>query len=60
MYTLYGSQRSGSAAIEAALLIAGAPHRIVNAATWEPGPGLEELKRVNPLGQIPTLLLPSG
>lgn len=60
MYTLYGSQGSGSAAIEAALLIADAPHRIVNAATWEPGPGLEELKRVNPLGQIPTLLLPSG
>jgi len=33
---------------------------VVDAASWKPGPGLEELKTVNPLGQIPTLLLEDG
>jgi GST-like protein len=60
MYTLYGAKGSGAAAVEAALTIAGIPFRIVDAASWEPGPGLEELKRVNPLAQIPTLVLPDG
>jgi GST-like protein len=60
MLTLYGARGSGAAAIEAALTIAGAPYRTVEAATWLPGPGLEELKRVNPLGQIPTLVLEDG
>jgi GST-like protein len=60
MYTLYGSQGSGSAAIEAALTIAALEFRIVDAASWEPGPGLDELRRVNPLAQIPTLRLPDG
>ena len=60
MYTLFGSKGSGSASVEAALTLAGAPFRTVDAASWEPGPGLEELKRVNPLAQIPTLVLPDG
>ena len=60
MYTLFGAQRSGSAAIEAALAIVGAEHRLVEAASWLPGPGLDELKQVNPLAQIPTLVLPDG
>lgn len=59
MYTLYGSRGSGSAAIEAALAIAGLPHRRVRASSWEPET-LDELQRVNPLAQIPTLVLPSG
>ena len=59
-YTLYGSQGSGAAAAEAALVLAGIPYRHVEAASWEPGPGLTELMRVNPLAQIPTLVLPDG
>jgi len=59
-HVLYGSAGSGSAAIEAALAWADLPYRIVNAASWEPGPGLETLKKVNPLAQIPTLVLPDG
>ncbi|MGA0613105.1 glutathione S-transferase family protein [Caldimonas sp. KR1-144] len=59
-YTLYGSRGSGSAAIEAALVACGVPWRQVNASSWEPGPGFDELRRVNPLGQIPTLVLPDG
>ena len=60
MLTLYGAKGSGSAAIESALTIAGLPFRLVEAASWTPGPGLDELKRVNPLAQIPTLLLEDG
>ena len=60
MLVLYGSQGSGSAAAEVALDIAGVDYRKVDAASWQPSPGLEELKRVNPLAQIPTLVLDDG
>ncbi len=60
MFTLYGSQGSGAAAVEAALVLAGLAFRTVDAASWQPGPGLDELTRVNPLVQIPTLVLPDG
>lgn len=59
-YTLYGSKGSGSAAVEVALGWCGVRWRQVDAASWEPGPGLDELQRVNPLAQIPTLVLPDG
>ncbi|MFO1304421.1 MAG: glutathione S-transferase family protein [Burkholderiales bacterium] len=58
--TLYGARGSGAAAVEAALAIAQLPFRRVDAASWEPGPGLDALKEVNPLAQIPTLVLPDG
>src|SRR3954469_3434012 len=60
MYTLYGFKGSGSASVEMALRVLGVDYRIVNAASWEPGPGLDELRQVNPLAQIPTLVLPGG
>ena len=60
MLTLFGSPSSGSAAIEMALAQAGLPYRPVRAATWEPESALDELGRVNPLRQIPTLLLDDG
>jgi GST-like protein len=59
-YTLYGTRGSGSAAVEAALVLIGAPWQGVDAASWEASEGLEALKRVNPLAQIPTLVLPDG
>ncbi len=59
-YTLYGARGSGAAAVEMGLVLAGLPFRKVNAASWEPGPGRDELARVNPLQQIPTLVLPGG
>jgi GST-like protein len=58
--TLYGCPGSGSAAIEMALRQAGISYRSVRAASWEPGPGYEQLKTINPLGQIPTLALGDG
>jgi len=60
MPTLYGSQGSGSAAVEAALAIAGVETRLVDAASWQESPGLDELRRINPLAQIPTLVLDDG
>ena len=60
MYTLFGFKGSGSAAVECALEMTGADYRIVEAASWEKNDALEELARVNPLLQIPTLQLPDG
>src|SRR5438034_1369932 len=60
MYTLYGFKGSGSASVECALEMTGAPYRIVEAASWENNAALAELERVNPLRQIPTLQLPDG
>ncbi len=60
MYTLFGFKGSGSASVECALEMTGAPYRIVDAASWEHNDALAELERVNPLKQIPTLQLPRG
>jgi GST-like protein len=60
MLTLYGTKGSGSAAAEAGLEIAGLAYRTVEAASWKPSPGLDELKRINPIAQIPTLVLGDG
>ncbi len=60
MPTLYGTKGSGSAAVEAALAVAGVEAKLVDAASWEESPGLEALKKVNPLAQIPTLVLDDG
>jgi GST-like protein len=60
MLTLYGTKGSGSAAIEAALAVAGIEVMKVDAASWKESPGFEALKRVNPLAQIPTLVDDAG
>jgi GST-like protein len=60
MLTLYGTRGSGSAAVEAALAVAGLEANLVDAASWQASPGLEALKKVNPLAQIPTLVLDDG
>ncbi len=45
MYTLYGKNGSGSAAIEAALAIIGAPCRLVETASWEQNDALRRAPR---------------
>ena len=57
--TLFGSPGSGSAAVEMALRAAAAPYSLFRASSWEPDT-LPALLRVNPLGQIPTLVLEDG
>jgi GST-like protein len=59
-YTLYGTRGSGSAAVEVALEYCGLPYRKVRASTWEKDSAQDELRQVNPMQQIPTLVLPGG
>jgi GST-like protein len=59
-YTLFGFKGAGSAAVELALEAAELPYRVVSAASWEPSSALDRLRAVNPLLQIPTLVLPDG
>ncbi|KPW35014.1 putative glutathione S-transferase [Pseudomonas coronafaciens pv. atropurpurea] len=60
MYTLFGTENSGSAAIEMALEQCAVPYELLNACSWEEGAGKEALRKVNPLLQVPTLVLPDG
>ena len=59
-YRLFGSSGSGSAAIEAALLLCAQPFELIDAASWDRHSALDALAKVNPLLQIPTLVLPDG
>ena len=61
-YTLYTAKRSGSASVEVLLSALALEVEIKDAAPWTepPGPFFEELKRANPLGQLPTLITPGG
>lgn len=58
--TLFGAPGSGSAAVEMALRAAGLDYTLWQAATWLPGAELDALRALNPLQQIPTLVLPGG
>ena len=60
MYTLYGKKGSGSASVQAALEIIGVPYHVVETASWDVNAAYADLLEVNPLGQIPTLVLPDG
>lgn len=60
MHTLYGSKGSGSAAIEMALQFAGISFKTIEAASWEKTASSKELETLNPLNQIPVLVLPDG
>lgn len=59
-YELIASKGCGSAVIEMALALAGLPHRVTRIPYREPGPKRERLLSLNPLGQVPTLILPDG
>ncbi|NVJ00169.1 glutathione S-transferase family protein [Myxococcus sp. AM009] len=59
-YELIGSPGCGSAIVEMALQITGIPHRLTDLPYLEPGPGRDRLLKLNPLGQVPTLVLPDG
>lgn len=59
-YVLYGTQRSGSAIAEIGLRWCELPYRVVHASSWEDASAREELRRFNPLMQIPTLRTPEN
>lgn len=60
MYTLYGKRGSGVASVHAALEIAGVPYRLIETSSWEPNDAFQELLKINPIGQVPTLVLEDG
>jgi GST-like protein len=59
-YELIGSRGCGSAIVEAALRLAGVETRITDVPYLKPGPGRDRLLQLNPLGQVPTLIVPGG
>lgn len=59
-YVVYGASGSGSMPVEAALTLIGAPHRVIEAPTWEGDVERDKVAAVNPMRQIPALVLPSG
>ncbi|HQR72510.1 MAG TPA: glutathione S-transferase family protein [Burkholderiaceae bacterium] len=61
-YVLYTARRSGAASVEIMLGALGFEFELKDATPWSepPGPFFAELKTVNPLGQLPTLITPGG
>lgn len=59
-YTLYGAAGSGSIPVEAALTLIGAPYRVIETVTWEGDEARERVAAVNPMRQVPALVLPDG
>jgi len=60
MYKLYARQGSGSFIVEAILAEAGAPHEVQDVERLPGRRPPDYLVKLNPLGQIPTLILPNG
>lgn len=59
-YRLLASKDCGSAIVEILLADAGVAHEIEYLPYLEPGPQRDRLLALNPLGQVPTLILPDG
>lgn len=59
--TVYGALGSGSVPVEAAMTLIGLDFEVVEGATWEHDEAiLAKVRAVNPLVQIPALVLPGG
>jgi GST-like protein len=59
LYTVYGAPGSGSVPVEAALALLDLPYRVVESTILEAREDAALLK-LNPMGQVPALVLPSG
>lgn len=59
-YVVYGAPGSGSATVEAALTLIGAPWRLVDLADWTDVQTDPEIGRLNPQRQVPAVVLPNG
>ncbi len=57
---LYGCKGCGSAVVEVLLQMANNEYEFVDAIRWEPFERHDELEQLNPLGQVPVLLLDDG
>jgi GST-like protein len=59
-YTVYGALGSGSVAVEAALELLKQPYQVIESATWLDEKARERVAKINPLEQVPALVLPTG
>lgn len=59
-FVVYGAKGSGSVPIEATLTLLSLPYEVVEAATWEGEAEREAVAKVNPMRQVPALVLASG
>jgi len=57
---IFGAAGSGSVPIEAMLTLLGVPYEVIEAVTWEDEAARQLVETVNPLRQVPALVLPSG
>ena len=57
---LYGCKGCGSAVVEVMLQLAAIEYEFIDAITWEPFKHHDDLIKVNPLAQVPTLVLDDG
>lgn len=60
MLKIFGAAGSGSVPVEAALTLLGIPYEVIEAVTWEDEAARKLVETVNPLRQVPALVLPSG
>jgi len=60
MYTLFAAKGWGSVIAEVGFVYAGIPYRREPVDPEAGGPGYERLKGLNPLGQVPTVIMPGG
>ena len=60
-YVVHGAKGTGSVAVEAALTLLELPYRVVETALFEHDRAEGgELRKVNPMMQVPALILPGG
>ncbi len=59
-FVVFGAAGSGSVPVEAALTLIGLPYEVVEAPTWEGDEPRDRVAAVNPMRQVPALVLPSG
>lgn len=59
-FLLYGAAGSGSVPVEAAMTLAGLPYEVVEAPAWTGQEAQDKVAPVNPMRQVPALVLPSG
>lgn len=57
---LYGAVGGGSVPVEAAMTLMGLSYKVVETLTWEGAAEQDKVAAVNPMRQIPALVLPSG
>jgi GST-like protein len=63
-FVVYGQKGSGSVAVEATLLLLGEPYELIQPAPSQTSEAddisEQEMARVNPMRQVPALVLPNG